>query len=198
MSSPKKRRLIVGMSGASGLPYGIRILEVLHKLREFELHLVMTSAAKLNVSIESDLTVKDVEALADVVHNPQNISASIASGSFQTEGMIVAPCSMRALSAITNSLADTLLTRAADVVLKERRRLVLLPREAPLHVGHCRLLYEASQIGVIIYPPAPSFYDRPKTIDNLLDTIAGRVLSLFGIDTGLVKPWTGLDGKSED
>ena len=195
MSTNEKQRLIVGLSGSSGLPYGIRVLEVLRKLGSHEVHLILTEAAKLNISVETDRRVENVEALADVVHNPMNISASIASGSFRTEGMIVAPCSIRTLSAITNSFADNLLVRAADVTLKERRRLVVMPREAPLHVGHCRLLYEASQMGVIVFPPMPTFYGRPRTIDDMLDATVGRVLDLFGIDAGLVKRWTGVKGK---
>ncbi len=197
MSNSKKQRLIVGLSGSSGLPYGIRLLEVLRKLRSHEVHLILTDAAKLNISVETDWRVKDVEALADVVHNVMNISASIASGSFRTEGMIVAPCSIRTLSAITNSFADNLLVRAADVVLKERRRLVVMPREAPLHVGHCKLLYEASQMGVIVFPPMPAFYGRPRTIDDMIDTTIGRVLDLFGIDSDLVRRWTGIERKGK-
>ena len=179
------------------MPYGIRLLEVLRKLGTHEIHLILTDAAKLNISVETEHRVKDVEALADVVHSVMNISASIASGSFRTEGMIVAPCSIRTLSAITHSFADNLLVRAADVVLKERRRLVLMPREAPLHTGHCKLLYEASQMGVIIFPPMPTFYGRPQTIADMLDATIGRVLDLFGIDAGLVKRWTGIEGKSK-
>jgi flavin prenyltransferase len=197
MSTSQKPRLIVALSGSSGLPYGIRLLEVLHKLRSHEVHLILTDAAKLNISVETDWRVKDVEALADVVHNVMNISASIASGSFRTEGMIVAPCSIRTLSAITHSFADNLLVRAADVVLKERRRLVVMPREAPLHVGHCKLLYEASQLGIIVFPPMPTFYGRPRTIDDMVSTTIGRVLDLFGIDAGLVKRWTGIERKSK-
>jgi len=197
MSASRKSRIIVGLSGSSGLPYGIRLLEVLHKLRSHEVHLILTDAAKLNISVETDWRVKDVEALADVVHNVMNISASIASGSFRTEGMIVAPCSIRTLSAITNSFADNLLVRAVDVVLKERRRLVVMPREAPLHLGHCKLLYEASQLGIIVFPPMPTFYGRPRTIDDMVDTTIGRVLDLFGIDAGLVKRWTGVANKTK-
>jgi 4-hydroxy-3-polyprenylbenzoate decarboxylase len=197
VSKGQKQRLIVGLSGSSGLPYGIRLLEVLRKLRSHEIHLILTDAAKLNISVETDRRVKDVEALADVVHNVMNISASIASGSFRTEGMIVAPCSIRTLSAITHSFADNLLVRAADVALKERRRLVVMPRETPLHVGHCKLLYEASQMGVIVFPPMPVFYNRPRTIDEMLDATIGRVLDLFGIDTGLVKRWSGVKGKAD-
>lgn len=194
MGTSQKPRLIVGLSGSSGLPYGIRLLEVLRKLGTYEIHLILTDAAKLNISVETDWRVKDVEALADVVHNVMNISASIASGSFRTGGMIVAPCSIRTLSAITHSLADNLLVRAADVTLKERRQLLVMPREAPLHTGHCKLLYEASQLGVIIFPPMPAFYGRPRTIDDMVNTTLGRVLDLFGIDAGLVKRWTGIDG----
>jgi flavin prenyltransferase len=198
MSANQKPRLIVGLSGSSGLPYGIRLLEVLRKLGSHEVHLILTDAAKLNISVETDSRVKDVEALANVVHNVMNISASIASGSFRTEGMIVAPCSIRTLSAITHSLADNLLVRAADVTLKERRRLLLMPREAPLHTGHCKLLYEASQLGIIVFPPMPAFYGRPRTIEDLVDTTVGRVLDLFGIDAGLVKRWAGVEGKHKE
>ena len=177
------------------MPYGIRLLEVLRKLGTHEVHLILTEAAKLNISVETDWRTKDVEKLADVVHNVMNISASIASGSFRTEGMIVAPCSIRTLSAITNSLADNLLVRAADVTLKERRRLVVMPREAPLHVGHCKLLYQASQLGAIVFPPMPAFYGRPRTIEDLIDATVGRVLDLFGIDAGTVQRWSGVEGK---
>jgi len=197
-TSSQRPRLIVGLSGSSGLPYGIRLLEVLRKQGSHEIHLILTDAAKLNISVETDWTVKEVEALADVVHNVLNISASIASGSFRTEGMIVAPCSIRTLSAITHSLADNLLVRAADVTLKERRRLLVMPREAPLHTGHCKLLYEASQLGIIIFPPMPAFYGRPRTIDDMVNATIGRALDLFGIDAGLVKRWTGVQPKSNN
>lgn len=198
MGASQKPRLIVGLSGSSGLPYGIRLLEVLRKLGTHEVHLLLTDAAKLNISVETDWHIKDVEALADVVHKMTNISASIASGSIPTEGMIVAPCSIRTLSAITHSFADNLLVRAADVTLKERRRLLVMPREAPLHTGHCKLLYEASQLGIIVFPPMPTFYGRPRTIDDMVNTTIGRVLDLFGIDAGLVKRWNGIEGKSKE
>jgi len=175
--------------------YGIRLLEVLRKLASHEVHLILTDAARLNISIETDWRAKDVEALAGVVHNISNISAGIASGSFPTQGMIVAPCSIRTLSAITHSFADNLLVRAADVTLKERRRLVVMPRETPLHAGHCKLFYEASQLGVIIFPPMPAFYGRPRTINDLIDATVGRVLDLFGIDCGLVQRWSGVPAK---
>lgn len=184
-------RLIVGMAGASGLIYGIRLLEVLRDIENVESHVILSSAAKMNIRLETDWRVADVEALADVVHTNVNIAASIASGSFATAGMIVAPCSMKTLSAIVHSYADNLLVRAADVVLKEQRRLVLMPRETPLHTGHCKLFYEASQMGVIIAPPMPALYTRPKTIDDLINHSVGRVLDLFGIDAGIVQRWTG-------
>jgi 4-hydroxy-3-polyprenylbenzoate decarboxylase len=186
------KRLVVGMSGASGMPYGVRVLQALREVADVETHLVMTEAAKLNLVVETDLKVSEVEALADVVHSVKNISSALASGSFKTDGMIVAPCSMRTLAAIVHSYADNLLVRAADVVLKERRRLVVMPRETPLSVGHCKLLYEASLQGVIVCPPMPGFYMRPQTIDDLVDAAVGRALDLFDIETGLVKRWAGL------
>ena len=186
------KRLIVGISGASGVIYGIRLLEVLRTLDDVETHLVMSRYARLNVELETSHTVTYVEGLADHVHNISNQSASIASGSFRTDGMIVAPCSIKTLSAIANSSATSLLTRAADVVLKERRRLVLMPREAPLHVGHCKLLYEAAQLGAVISPPMPAFYAHPQTVDDLVNHSVGRVLDLFGIDTGIITRWEGL------
>ena len=192
------KRLIVGMSGASGVIYGIRILEVLRELGGYELHLVMSRYARMNIEIETDYTWKYVEGLADVVHNSGNQAASISSGSFKTEGMIVAPCSMRSLSAITHSLADNLLTRAADVVLKDRRRLLLMPREAPLHVGHCKLMYEAAQLGAIIAPPMPAFYNRPETVDDIVNHSVARVLDLFDVDMDLMKRWEGPQPQAEE
>jgi 4-hydroxy-3-polyprenylbenzoate decarboxylase len=192
------KRLIVGISGASGLPYGVRLLEALQQARDYEIHLVMSNAARLNVAIETNLSVKAIEKMAHVVHNIRNIAASISSGSFRTEGMIIAPCSMRTLSGIVHSNSDNLLLRAADVVLKERRRLVVLPRETPLHTGHCRLMYEASQMGVILFPPVPAFYTRPKSIDDILNNTIGRVLDLFGIESGLVKRWAGSPESTDD
>ncbi len=186
-------RLIVGMSGASGLIYGIRLLEVLHKAPGVETHLVMTSAAKMNVAIETDWSLDDVRSLADQVHSIKDLAASISSGSFQTDGMIVAPCSIKTLSAIANCYADNLLTRAADVTLKERRRLVIMPRETPLHTGHCKLLLELSQMGAILAPAEPAMYIKPKTIDDLINHHVGRMLDLFGLDVGLVQRWKGPD-----
>ena len=184
-------RLIIGMSGASGLIYGIRMLEVLKGLEDVETHLLMSPTAKMNAAIETDWDIAGIEALADVVHNVRDVAAVIASGSFKTDGMVVAPCSMKTLSAIVHSYADNLLVRAADVVLKEQRRLVLMPRETPLHVGHCKLMYEAAQLGAIIAPPMPAFYNRPETIDDIINHSVGRVLDLFGIDPGIVKRWAG-------
>ena len=190
------KRIIVGISGASGVIYGIRILEVLKTISDVETHLVMSRFGKLNIEIETTHSVQDVESLADVVHNHSNQAASISSGSFKTNGMVIAPCSMKTLSAIANSAADSLVARAADVVLKEQRRLVLMPREAPLHVGHCKLLYEAAQLGAVIAPPMPAFYNKPQTIDDLVNHSVGRVLDLFDIDTGFVKRWAGPPGRS--
>jgi flavin prenyltransferase len=187
-------RLVIGISGSSGAIYGIRILEMLQAFDQVETHLVMSRYGRLNIELETDYQVKDVEAMADVVHNERNQAASISSGSFGIDGMIVAPCSMKTLSAIANSYADSLLVRAADVCLKERKPLVLMPRETPLHTGHCKLLYEASQLGAIIAPPMPAFYIRPQSLDDLVNHSAGRVLDLFGLDTGQLKRWKGSGG----
>lgn len=188
----ERRRIVVGMTGASGAVYGIRLLERLAKAPGVETHLVMTDAGKLNVAVETDYGVGDVEALAAHVHDAKDIGASIASGSFRTEGMVVAPCSMNTLSAIVHSQANNLLVRAADVVLKERRRLVIMPRESPLHLGHCRLLVAACELGAVVAPPMPAFYNRPRTIDELVDHTVGRLLDLFDIDAGTVVPWQGV------
>jgi|TARA_B100001964_G_scaffold240704_1_gene311178 4-hydroxy-3-polyprenylbenzoate decarboxylase len=184
-------RLIVGMSGASGVIYGIRLLEVLQRLPDVETYLVMSDSAKMNIAIETEWSANDVKALADQVYSNNDIAAKIASGSFKTEGMIIAPCAMKTLSAVANSYADCLIVRAADVTLKERRRLVLVPRETPLHTGHCELLLKASQNGAIIAPPMPAHYIIPKTIDDLVDHQVGRILDLFDLDPGLVKRWQG-------
>jgi 4-hydroxy-3-polyprenylbenzoate decarboxylase len=184
-------RLIIGMSGSSGVIYGIRVLQVLAERTDIETHLVMSPAARMNIGIETSWTVDDVEALADEVHNNKNIGASIASGSFKTAGMIVVPCSMKTLSGIANSYADNLIVRAADVVLKERRKLVVVPRESPLHTGHCELMLKASQIGAIICPPSPAFYTGPKTIDDIINHTVARVLDLFDIEMDGLKRWQG-------
>lgn len=187
-------KLIIGMAGASGIVYGIRMLEILRDVSEVETHLVMSATARMNASIETDMKPAQIEALADHVHNLNDMAASIASGSFPVDGMVVAPCSMKTLSAIANSYADNLLVRAADVTLKEGRRLVLMPRETPLHVGHCKLLYEVALMGAIVAPPMPAFYNRPQTIDDIVTHSVGRVLDLFGLDPGVVRRWQGAQG----
>jgi 4-hydroxy-3-polyprenylbenzoate decarboxylase len=191
------KRLIVGISGASGVIYGIRMLEMLKAIGGVETHLVMSRYARMNIEIETTYTPQYVEDLADEVHSYSNQAASISSGSFKTDGMVIAPCSMKTLSGIANSSADSLLVRAADVVLKEQRRLVLMPREAPLHVGHCKLLYEVAQLGAVIAPPMPAFYNQPQTIDDLVNQSVGRVLDLFDLDTGILKRWEGLNNRSD-
>ena len=190
------KRLIVGISGSSGVIYGIRLLELLQEIEQVETHLVMSPYAKQTIEIETTYSSKSVEAMADVVHGFRDQAASISSGSFPTDGMVVAPCSIKTLSAIANSYADNLLARAADVVLKERRRLVLMPRETPLHVGHCKLLLETAQLGAVIAPPMPAFYNFPKSIDDQVNYSVGRVLDLFGIDVGLDR-WQGRQSDNE-
>ena len=184
-------RLIVAITGASGAIYGIRLLEALREVPDVETHLVLSNGGKLNIALETDRDPRDVEALAHEVHSDQNLAATIASGSFTTGGMIVAPCSMKTLSGIVSSYADNLVVRAADVVLKEQRKLVLMPRETPLHVGHCRLLLQAAEMGAVIVPPMPAFYNDPHTLDDIINHSVGRVLDLFGIESGLVKRWQG-------
>lgn len=189
-------RLIIGISGASGVIYGIRMLEMLKDVPSVESHLVVSNGGKLNIKLETDFSFEQVEAMADVVHSDQNLAATISSGSFKTTGMVVAPASMKTLSGIVNSYADSLLVRAADVVLKEQRKLVIMPRETPLHVGHTRLMHEAALMGAIIVPPMPAFYNLPKTIDDQINHTVGRVLDLFDIDTHIVKRWSG--GRPKD
>ena len=184
-------RLIVGISGASGIVYGIRLLECL-KDTPIETHLIMSKAAQLTMSYETDLTHEDVSALADEEHNAGAIDAAPSSGSFKTMGMIVAPCSVRSMSEIATGTTSTLLTRAADVILKERRRLVLMVRETPLHLGHLRTMAQLAEMGAIIAPPVPAFYQRPETIQELIDQSIGRVLDLFDIEVSLTKRW-GVD-----
>jgi len=184
-----KRRVIVGISGASGAIYGIRALQVLRATADVETHLVLTAAARRTLTEETELASKDVEALADVAHDHRDIGASIASGSFRTAGMLVAPCSIRSLSAIANASSENLLTRAADVCLKERRPLVLMLRETPLHLGHIELMAQASRYGAILLPPVPAFYFRPQSIDDLVDHSVGKALDLLGIEHRLLKRW---------
>ncbi len=186
------RRIIVGMSGASGQIYGIRLLEILRAAADVETHLVMSPAARMTIAQETDWNPRDVERLADVVYRPGDVGAAIASGSFQTAGMIVAPCSIKSLSAIAQSYDADLLTRAADVQLKEGRPVILLVREAPLHLGHLRLLVQAAEIGCVIFPPVPAFYARPQTIDDIVDGTVGRVLVRMGLENDLYYHWRGL------
>jgi len=191
------RRLIVGLSGASGVIYGIRLLQVLHGRSDIETHLVVSRPAERTIAEETNFKVDEVKALASVLHGVQNIGASIASGSFRTEGMVVIPCSIRTASAIAHCISDNLLTRAADVILKERRKLILVVRESPLHVGHLRSLLAAAEMGAVIIPPVPAFYSLPKTVDDIVDHTVGRVLDHFGIEHDLVRRW-GEDGPRSD
>lgn len=184
-------RLIIGISGASGTIYGIRLLEILSQRDEIETHLIISKTARMNFAIETDWHVKDVEAMANVVHHIDDVAASIASGSFITGGMVIAPCSMKTLSAVVHSYADNLMSRAADVVLKEKRRLILMPRETPLHLGHCKLFYEAAQLGADIVPPIPAFYTRPQTVSDIVDQSVAKVLDLLQIDCDTPSRWQG-------
>jgi 4-hydroxy-3-polyprenylbenzoate decarboxylase len=189
---PHPIRLIVGISGASGAIYGVRALELLQRLPHVETHLVMTSAGQATLSYETGYTVGSVRKLADHVHSDRDIGATIASGSFRTAGMLIAPCSIKTLSGIATSFSSSLMVRAADVVLKEQRRLVLLLREAPLHLGHIRLMQMAAEAGAVISPPVPGFYARPTTIDDIVNHSVSRALDLFDLDVGPVRRWEGL------
>ncbi len=187
------KRLIVGISGASGAIYGVRLLQVLRDVADVETHLVMSQAARQTLSLETDYSLRDVQALADVVHDARDIAASISSGSFKTAGMVILPCSIKTLSGIVNSYTDTLVTRAADVVLKERRPLVLCVRETPLHLGHLRLMTQAAELGAVIMPPVPAFYHRPLTLDDVINQTVNRVIDQFDIDLpdDLFTRWQG-------
>jgi 4-hydroxy-3-polyprenylbenzoate decarboxylase len=188
ISHPK--RLIVGISGASGTIYGLRLLEAL-RAAGVETHLVMSKAAQVTLAYEMSLKVADIHAVASVVHRVDDIGATIASGSFRTMGMIVAPCSIRSLSEIASGVTSNLLTRAADVVLKERRRLVLMVRETPLHLGHLRAMVQVTEMGAIVMPPVPAFYARPETVEDEVAHSVGRALDLYEIDNSLVRRWGG-------
>lgn len=187
------KRLIVGISGASGVIYGIRLLQVLQALPDTETHLVMSQSARQTLALESDYSVRDVQALADVVHDIRDIGASISSGSFKTHGMALLPCSMKTLSGIVHSYSDNLLTRAADVILKERRTLVLGVRETPLHLGHLRMMTTAAEMGAVIMPPVPAFYHRPEKVMDIVDQTVNRVLDQFDIELpeDLFARWQG-------
>lgn len=191
MTDPK--RMIVGISGASGVVYGKRILELLRDL-EIETHLIMSRAACITLAAEATFSKQDLEALATTTHSNKDIGAACSSGSYRTLGMIVAPCSVKTLAEIATGTTDNLLSRAADVVLKERRRLVLMLRETPLHLGHIRNMAQVTEMGAIIYPPVPAFYAKPQTIEDMVDHTVGRVLDLFDLDPGIVRRWRGTQG----
>jgi flavin prenyltransferase len=190
---PAQRRLIVGISGASGVTYGVRVLQLLRNAG-VQTHLVMSRTAEITFAYETALKIADVKTLAHTTHAIDDMAASISSGSFRTMGMIVAPCSMRSMSEIASGVTTTLLTRAADVTLKERRRLVLMVRETPLHTGHLRSMTALSEMGAIIAPPVPAFYAKPETLQDMVDHTVGRVLDLFDIDVGVAHRW----GEQED
>ena len=185
---PARPRLIVGISGASGAVYGARLLELLRPL-PVETHLVMSRSAEMTLSLEAELKPAELKSRADVVHPVGDLAAPISSGSFPTLGMIIAPCSVRSMSEIASGVTTTLLTRAADVVLKERRRLVLLVRETPLHTGHLRTMTALSEMGAVIAPPVPAFYAKPRSLEEMIDQTLGRALDLFGLDAGTVRRW---------
>ncbi|SMP66076.1 UbiX family flavin prenyltransferase [Noviherbaspirillum suwonense] len=187
-----QRRLIIAITGATGAVYGIRLLQVLRETPGVETHLMLSEAGVLNLHQELDMNRKDAEAFADVVHNVRDIGASIASGSFQSDGMIVAPCSMKTLAAVAHGLSDNLITRAADVVLKERRRLVLMVRETPFNLAHLRNMTAVTEMGGIIFPPLPGFYQRPQSIAEMVDHTVGRVLDLYGVAHSLTPRWNGI------
>lgn len=191
------RRIIVGISGASGIVYGVRALQLLRDC-PVQTHLVISKSAKLTLHHELDMSLAELESLADEVHPVSDIGASIASGSFPTAGMLIAPCSVRTMSEIATGVTSTLLTRAADVVLKERRRLVLMVRETPLHTGHLRTMTQLSEMGAVIAPPVPAFYTRPQSLDDVVTQTVGRALDLFELDLAQVKRWNGEDVREGD
>jgi 4-hydroxy-3-polyprenylbenzoate decarboxylase len=186
------RRIVVGISGASGAIYGIRMLQALQKATDVETHLIVSAGAKATIAYETIWKIDEVLALADVAHDERDLSATLASGSFQTTGMVVAPCSVRTMASIANSLNDNLIVRAADVHLKERRTLVLMVRETPLHAGHLRLMHELAITGAVILPPAPGFYHLPKTMDDLIDHSVGKALDQLGVEHELFRRWAGV------
>ena len=192
------KRLIVGITGATGAVYGVALLRCLRSLPGWESHLVLSDAGVLNAWHELKMKRRDVEALASAAYAPKDIGAALASGSFRTEGMVIAPCSMKTLAAVAHAHADDLVSRAADVVLKERRRLVLVPRETPLNLAHLRNMVAVTEMGGIVMPPMPAFYALPKTIDDLVAHTVGRIMDLFGVETKQVKRWKGMKGASEE
>jgi 4-hydroxy-3-polyprenylbenzoate decarboxylase len=186
------KRLVIAMTGASGAVYGVRLLEQLRKSGGVETHLMISDAAALNLHHELDIKRKDVEALADVVHSVRDIGACVASGSFHTDGMVIAPCSMKTLASVAHGMCDNLITRAADVMLKERRRLILMVRETPFNLAHLRNMTAVTEMGGIIFPPLPALYQRPQTVSEMVDHTVGRVLDLFSIEQTIAPEWTGL------
>jgi len=185
------KRIVVGISGASGIIYGVRLLEVLKAIQDVETHAIITRGAMLTMEHEASIKPEAVEQLADCVHAPENLAASVSSGSFRTEGMVVAPCSMKTLAMIANSINENLLVRAADVTLKERRKLVLIARETPLHLGHLRHMITVTEMGGVILPPVPSFYHRPQTIEDIVDQTIGKALDQLGVPHELFERWAG-------
>ena len=188
-----KKRLIIGMTGATGAVYGVRMLQILKEQQSWETHLVISSAGLVNLKHELDMTRDDLYALADVTHGIHDIAATISSGGFKTEGMIIAPCSMKTLAAVAHGFGDNLISRGADVVLKERRRLVVMPRETPLHLVHIRNMGIVTEMGGIMFPPMPAFYSKTDSLSAMVNETVGRILDLYGVDvTGLYTPWGGL------
>jgi len=186
------KRLIVAITGASGARYGVRLLELLRATEGIETHLMISDAAALNLHHELDVKRKDIEALADNVHSVRDIGACVASGSFRADGMVIAPCSMKTLAAVAHGMCDNLITRAADVTLKERRRLVLLVRETPFNLAHLRNMTAVTEMGGIIFPPLPALYQRPQSIDEMIDHTVGRVMDMLGLEQSLAPEWNGL------
>jgi 4-hydroxy-3-polyprenylbenzoate decarboxylase len=192
MADPRPRRIVVAITGATGAVYGVQLLERLRALPGIETHLVISDAANLTLHQEVGLARRDVEALAHVVHKNREIGASIASGSFQTDGMVIAPCSMKTLAAVAHGLSDNLIARAADVILKERRRLVLMVRETPFNLAHLRNMTAVTEMGGIVFPPLPSFYNKPDSIAEMVDHTVARVIDLLGIENGIAPRWAGM------
>jgi 4-hydroxy-3-polyprenylbenzoate decarboxylase len=191
------KRIVIGISGASGVIYGVRMLELL-KETDFETHLIISGSGRLNIEIETRYKPQDVEAMADFIYDHKDMAASLSSGSFLTEGMVVVPCTIKSLSGIANSYNDNLLVRAADVTLKEKRKLVLVVRETPLHIGHLRLMTLAAEMGAHLLPPVPSFYHQPETIEDIIDQTIGKIFDYFGIEHDLFKRWGAERNDSKD
>jgi 4-hydroxy-3-polyprenylbenzoate decarboxylase len=189
--------LVIGITGASGAIYGVRLMEVLSEYKDIETHLIISGAGEINIRYETGRTLEQVKALADVCYEIDDIAAGLSSGSFRRDGMVIAPCSMKTVSALANSYADNLIARAGDITLKERKKLVLLVRETPLHLGHLRNMVKLTEMGAIVFPPVPAFYHKPETVQDLVDYTIGRVLDLFDIEHDLLPRWTGLPEEEE-